>query len=131
MPGIRKRGGERSSGTEERKAVEVKARAKFIRTSPRKARMVTELVKGKGVEEALNILAFTKKAPAKIITKLLKSAVANADQMKNIDVDTLFIKQINVDQGPTMKRYRPRAMGRATMIRRRMSHITVVLEESY
>ena len=111
--------------------MEVKARAKFIRTSPRKARMVTELVRGKGVEEALNILAFTKKAPAKIITKLLKSAVANADQMKHIDVDTLFIKQITVDQGPTMKRYRPRAMGRATIIRRRMSHITVVLEESY
>ncbi len=111
--------------------MEVKARAKFIRTSPRKARMVTELVKGKGVGEALNILAFTKRAPAKIISKLLKSAVANADQMKNIDVDTLFIKQISVDQGPTMKRYRPRAMGRATVIRRRMSHITVVLEESY
>jgi len=111
--------------------VEVKARARFIRTSPRKARMVTELVNGKGVEEALNILAFTKRAPAKIVAKLLKSAVANADQMKNIDVDTLFIKQITVDQGPTMKRYRPRAMGRATMIRRRMSHITVVLEESY
>ena len=111
--------------------MEVKARAKFIRTSPRKARMVTELVNGKGVEEALNILAFTKRAPAKIVAKLVKSAVANADQMKNIDVDTLFIKQITVDQGPTMKRYRPRAMGRATMIRRRMSHITVVLEESY
>ncbi|MFQ5841969.1 MAG: 50S ribosomal protein L22 [Thermodesulfobacteriota bacterium] len=111
--------------------MEVKARAKFIRTAPRKARMVTELVRGKGVGEALNILAFTKKGPAKIIAKLLRSAVANADQMKNIDVDTLFIKQITVDQGPVMKRYRPRAMGRATMIRRRMSHITVVLEESY
>ena len=93
--------------------------------------MVTELVKGKGVGDALNILAFTKKAPAKIVAKLLRSAVANADQMKNIDVDTLFIKEITVDQGPTMKRYRPRAMGRATIIRKRMSHITVVLEESY
>jgi large subunit ribosomal protein L22 len=93
--------------------------------------MVTDLVRGRGVGEALNILAFTKRAPAKIISKLLKSAIANADQMKNIDVDTLFIKQISVDQGPTMKRYRPRAMGRATVIRRRMSHITVVLEESY
>jgi large subunit ribosomal protein L22 len=93
--------------------------------------MVTELVKGKGVGEALNILAFTKKAPAKIVAKLLRSAVASADQMKKVDVDTLFIKQITVDQGPIMKRYRPRAMGRATMIRKRMSHITVVLEESY
>ncbi|NIS62263.1 MAG: 50S ribosomal protein L22 [Proteobacteria bacterium] len=111
--------------------MEVKARAKFIRMAPRKARMVTELVKGKGVGDALNILAFTKRSPAKIVAKLLRSAVANADQMKNIDVDTLFIKQITVDQGPIMKRYRPRAMGRATMIRRRMSHITVVLEESY
>ena len=111
--------------------MEVTARAKFVRTSPRKARMVADLVKGKGVEEALNILAFTKKAPAKIVAKLLKSAVANADQMRNVNVDTLFIKQIAVNQGPTMKRHRPRAMGRATMIRRRMSHITVVLEESY
>ena len=111
--------------------MEVKASARFIRTSPRKARMVTDLVKGKGVEEALNILAFTRKAPAKIVVKLLKSAVANADQTKSVNVDTLFIKQITVDQAPTMKRYRPRAMGRATMIRRRMSHITVVLEESY
>ena len=111
--------------------MEVKARAKFIRTSPRKARMVTDLIRGKGVEEALNILGFTKKASAKVIAKLLKSAVADADQMKNLNVDTLFIKQITVDQGPTMKRYRPRAMGRATMIRKRMSHITVVLEESF
>jgi len=91
---------------------------------------VTELVKGKGVGEALNILAFTKKAPAKIVAKLLKSAVANADQMKNVDVDQLFIKRITVDQGPTMKRFRARAMGRATVIRKRMSHITVILEES-
>jgi large subunit ribosomal protein L22 len=111
--------------------VEVTARAKFVRASPRKARMVADLVRGKGVEEALNILAFTKKAPAQIVVKLLKSAVANADQMRNVNVDTLFIKQIAVNQGPTMKRFRPRAMGRATMIRRRMSHITVVLEESY
>ncbi len=111
--------------------MEVTARAKFIRTSPRKARMVADLVKGKGVEEALTILAFTRKAPAKIVAKLLKSAVANADQMRNVNVDTLFIKQITVNQGPTMKRFRPRAMGRATMIRRRMSHITVVLEESF
>jgi large subunit ribosomal protein L22 len=110
--------------------VEVTAKAKFVRTAPRKARMVTELVKGKGVGEALNILAFTKKAPAKIVAKLLKSAVANADQVKSVDIDQLFIKRISVDQGPTMKRFRPRAMGRATMIRKRMSHITVVLEDS-
>ena len=110
--------------------MEVTAKAKFVRTAPRKARMVTELVKGKGVGEALNILAFTKKAPAKIVAKLLKSAVANADQVKSVDIDQLFIKRISVDQGPTMKRYRPRAMGRATMIRKRMSHITVVLEDS-
>ena len=110
--------------------MEVTAKAKFVRTAPRKARMVTELVKGKGVGEALNILAFTKKAPAKIVAKLLKSAVANADQVKSVDIDQLFIKRISVDQGPTMKRFRPRAMGRATMIRKRMSHITVVLEDS-
>jgi large subunit ribosomal protein L22 len=74
-------------------------------------------------------LAFSRKASGKIVNKLLKSALANADQLGTIDVDRLFIKRIFVDEGPTMKRFRPRAMGRATRIRKRTSHITVILDE--
>jgi large subunit ribosomal protein L22 len=109
--------------------MEVKARLKFVRVSPRKAQLVADLVRGKGSEEALNILTFTKKSAAKIIIKLLKSAIANATQKKNIDVDRLYIKKITVDQGPTMKRFQPRALGRATTIRKRTSHINIVLDE--
>jgi len=109
--------------------MEVKARLKFVRVSPRKAQLVADLVRGKGSEEAVNILTFTKKSAAKIIIKLLKSAIANATQKKNIDVDRLYIKKITVDQGPTMKRFQPRALGRATTIRKRTSHITIVLDE--
>ena len=109
--------------------MEVKARLRFVRIAPTKARLVADLIRGKRSEEALNILTFTKKASAKILIKLLKSAVANATQKKNIDVDRLYVKQITVDQGPTMKRFQPRALGRATMIRKRTSHITIVLDE--
>jgi large subunit ribosomal protein L22 len=109
--------------------MEVKAKLKFVRVGPRKAQLVADLIRGKGSEEALNILTFTKKAAAKIIIKLLKSAIANATQKKNIDVDRLYIKKITVDQGPTMKRFQPRALGRATTIRKRTSHITIVLDE--
>jgi large subunit ribosomal protein L22 len=110
--------------------MEVRARLRFVRVSPRKARLVADLIRGKGSGEALNILTFTKKAAAKILIKLLKSAVANATQKKTIDIDRLFIKKVTVDQGPTMKRYQPRALGRATMIRKRTSHITIILDES-
>jgi large subunit ribosomal protein L22 len=109
--------------------MEVKARLRFARISPRKARLVADLVRGKRSEEALNILSFTKKASAKILIKLLKSAVANATQKKTIDIDRLYVKQIMVDQGPTMKRFQPRALGRATTIRKRTSHINIVLDE--
>ena len=109
--------------------MELQAKARFIRVSPRKARLSADLVRGKNVQRALTDLAFSQKASSKIITKLLKSALANADQSGSIDIDSLFIKRISVDGGPTMKRFRPRAMGRATRIRKRMSHITVVLDE--
>jgi len=109
--------------------MEVRARLRFVRMAPRKARLVADLIRGKGSEEALNILTFTKKAAAKILIKLLKSAIANATQKKTVDVDRLYIKKITVDQGPTMKRFQPRALGRATMIRKRTSHITIVLDE--
>lgn len=110
--------------------MEVRAMLRFVRISPRKARLVADLIRGKKSEEALNILTFTKKAAARIILKVLKSAIANATQRKNIDIDKLYVKRITVDQGPMLKRYMPRAMGRATMIRRRMSHITIILDEA-
>jgi large subunit ribosomal protein L22 len=108
--------------------MEVKAKLRFTRISPRKARLVADLIRGKRSEEALSILTFTPKAAARIIIKLLRSAIANADQ-KKIDVDRLYVKTIMVDQGPTMKRFMPRALGRATTIRKRTSHITIVLDE--
>lgn len=109
--------------------MEVTAKARYVRVSPRKARLVTDLVRGKKVGEALNVLAFTQKAFAKTLTKLINSAVANVQQNKQMDVDTLMVKRISVDGGPTLKRFMPRAQGRATMIRKRTSHITVVLDE--
>ena len=106
----------------------MKAKLRFTRIATRKARLVADLIRGKRSEEALNILTFTPKAAARMIIKLLKSAIANATQ-KKIDVDRLYVKTIVVDQGPTMKRFMPRAMGRATLIRKRTSHITIVLDE--
>ncbi|MBT8407098.1 MAG: 50S ribosomal protein L22 [Deltaproteobacteria bacterium] len=110
--------------------MEVKAITRYVRIAPRKARLVTELIKGKPVEEALTILRFVPKKAARLVDKTLRSAVANAEQNPNIDVDTLYIKRIFVDGGPTMKRWRPRAMGRATKIIKRTSHITVILDEA-
>jgi large subunit ribosomal protein L22 len=109
--------------------MEVEAKLKFVRVAPRKAQLVADLIRGKRSEEALNILTFTKKGAARIVVKLLKSAIANATQKKNVDVDRLFVKKITVDQGPTMKRFQPRALGRATTIRKRTSHIHIVLDE--
>ncbi len=108
--------------------MEVRARLRFVRIAPRKAQLVADLIRGKRSGEALNILTFTKKAAAKIVIKLLKSAIANAMQ-KKMDADRLYVKQIMVDQGPTMKRFQPRALGRATTIRKRTSHINIVLDE--
>ena len=109
--------------------MEVRAKLRFVRMGPTKGRLVADLIRGKGSEEALNILRFTKKSAARVIGKLLKSAIANAEQKKTIDVDRLYVKKITVDQGPTMKRFMPRALGRATTIRKRSSHILIVLDE--
>ena len=110
--------------------METKAVARFVRISPRKVRLVMDQVKGKRVEEALNMLAFSPKKGARILRKLINSAVANAENNHEMDVDKLYIKRIYADEGPTMKRWRPRALGRATRIRKRTSHLTVVLDES-
>lgn len=105
------------------------AKAKYVRITPRKARLVVDLIRGKRVDQALGILAFTPRAASKIVTNLLKSAVANASQKEGMDVNTLKVKSIFVDQGPSLKRFQPRAMGRAFQIKKRTSHITVILEE--
>ena len=109
--------------------MEAKAVAKYIRISPRKVRYVVDLVRGKKVNEALAILKFTPKVAAEAVEKAVKSAIANAEHNYEMDVDSLYVAQIFVDQGPTMKRFKPRAMGRADQIRKRTSHITVVVSE--
>lgn len=110
--------------------MESRAVVKNIRISPQKARLVADIVRGKDVEQAINKLRFMPKKAARIIRKLVESAVANAAQNEAIDVDTLYVKTIYVDGGPMLKRIRPRAMGRATRILKRSSHITVILDEA-
>ena len=109
--------------------MEAVAKAKFVHISPRKARLVADAVRGMKVGEALNKLKFTPKKAAGLMAKVINSAVANATNDSNVDVDNLYIKKAFVDGGPTMKRWRPRAMGRAFIIRKRTSHITVVVDE--
>ena len=109
--------------------MEASAKLKFVRLSPQKTRLVADMVRGKAVQEALNILKFSPKRPADVVAKLVRSAVANAEQMGVSDVDRLFVKALFVDQGPVLKRFMPRAQGRATKIRKPTSHITVILDE--
>jgi large subunit ribosomal protein L22 len=109
--------------------MEVKAKLNYARVGEQKARLVADLVRGKNVSEAIKTLTFMNKKSAVMIKKLIESAVANADYKKTMDLDKLFVKTIWVDQGPVMKRFRPRAQGRASGVRKRMSHINVVLDE--
>ncbi|PIQ96427.1 MAG: 50S ribosomal protein L22 [Nitrospinae bacterium CG11_big_fil_rev_8_21_14_0_20_56_8] len=110
--------------------MEVKAILKHTRTSPRKAALVADLIRGKNVNDAMNILQFTQKKPARLFQKLLKSALANAEENhKVLDVDDMYVKRAQVDQGVTWKRSLPRARGMATAIRKRTSHLTLVLDE--
>jgi large subunit ribosomal protein L22 len=109
--------------------MEAKAILRFCRVAPRKARIVADMVRGRNVEEAISLLAFTPKRSAQIISKVLHSAIANAEDTSEVDVDNLFIKAITVDQGPTLKRYRPRAQGRAYRINKKTSHIVLVVAE--
>ena len=105
----------------------VRAQAKYVRTSARKARLVCDHIRGKDVAEARAILAFTPRAAAKAWIKLLESAVANAEHNHELVGEDLKIAAVHADEGPTLKRYRPRAMGRATRIRKRTSHLTITL----
>ncbi len=109
--------------------MEAKAVLKYVRTSPRKTRLVADAIRGKKVAEALNILTFINKKPAKVVKRLLKSAVANAEEKKIDDVDSLSVSRITVDGGSVWKRQLPRGRGRATPIKKRTSHITVVLSD--
>ncbi|HET6885698.1 MAG TPA: 50S ribosomal protein L22 [Rubrobacteraceae bacterium] len=105
----------------------MRAKAKYVRIAPRKARLVADEVRGKSYPEAASILRFTNKKGAKIIGDVIASAAANAEHNMDTDPEELFVREIRVDEGPTIKRYQARAMGRATMIRKRTSHITVEL----
>jgi large subunit ribosomal protein L22 len=109
---------------------EVRAAAKFVRITPRKARLVVEHIRGRTVPEARTVLAFTERAAAREIEKLLKSAVANAEANHNLIGDDLVVKAAYVDEGPMIKRWRPRARGRAARIRKRTCHITLTLVPS-
>ena len=108
-------------------AVLVRAQARYVRTSARKARLVCDHIRGKDVEQARAILSFTPRGAAKPWLKLLESAIANAEHNHELVGDELKIASIHADEGPTLKRYRPRAMGRATRIRKRTSHLTITL----
>jgi ribosomal protein L22 len=105
----------------------VHARAKYVRSSARKARLVIDHVRGKSIDEARAVLRHTPRAVARDVQKLLESAVANAENNHELVGDDLVIKEIYADEGPTIKRFRPRALGRATRIRKRTSHLTLTL----
>ena len=109
--------------------MEVKAYARYIRIAPRKVRLIAGLVRGKDVMKALALLEFTNRSSARPVLKLLKSAVANAKHNFKLVPNDLYIKKITVDGGPMLKRWRARAFGRAAMIKKRMSHITLVLDK--
>ena len=109
--------------------MEARAVTKYLRIAPNKARLVADLIRGKRVGEALTVLRFTPKKGARLIKKTLQSALASAENTKKMDIDNLIVKTIYVDKGPVLKRWQPRAMGRATPILKRTSHVTVVLSD--
>lgn len=109
--------------------MEARAIAKYMRISPRKVNIVLDLIRGKDVKEALAILKFTPKAASEIVTKVVNSAVANAENNHEMNTDNLYIAETYANQGPTLKRFQPHAQGRAFRINKRTSHITVVVKE--
>lgn len=109
--------------------MKVSAHARHIRQSPFKVRRVLDLVRGLPIDEARHVLAFTERKPTDSISKVLESAVANAEHNHALDANELYITEAFADEGPTLKRWQPRARGRATRIRKRTSHITIVVED--
>ena len=109
--------------------MQAKAVARTVRIAPRKVGLVADLIRGKKIGEALAILRLTPKAASPVVEKVLKSAIANAEHNYEMDINNLFISEAYVNEGPTLKRFRPRAMGRASAINKRTSHITIVVSE--
>ncbi|WP_319524437.1 50S ribosomal protein L22 [uncultured Desulfosarcina sp.] len=109
--------------------MEVRATQRYVRISPQKVRMIIDAIKGKPAETAINALKFMPQKSAGIVEKIVRSAVANADQNTSIDVDDLIVRNLIVDEGPSMKRFKARARGRGARILKRTAHITVVLAE--
>ena len=107
--------------------MEAKAIARYVRVSPRKARVVVDLVRGKSVPQAQEILAFTNRGIAETVEKVLNSADANAENLHHVRPEALYVKECYVDEGPTLKRIRPRAKGSASRINKRTAHITIVV----
>ncbi|MEK4231133.1 MAG: 50S ribosomal protein L22 [Solibacillus sp.] len=108
---------------------QAKAIARTVRIAPRKVRLVVDLIRGKQIGEAVAILRHTPKAASPVVEKVLKSAVANAEHNYELDINNLVVSEVFVDEGPTLKRFRPRAQGRASAINKRTSHITIVVSE--
>ena len=108
---------------------QAKATARTVRIASRKVRLVVDLIRGKKIGEAIAILRLTPKAASPVVEKVLKSAIANAEHNYEMDVENLIVSEVFVDEGPTMKRFRPRAQGRASAINKRTSHITLVVSE--
>ena len=106
-----------------------RAVAKYVRVSPRKAQIVVDLIRGKKVDDALAILMYTPKSAAPVVEKLLNSAIANAENNLELDRGSLYVAEVYANQGPTLKRYWARSHGRADMIKKRTSHITIVLDQ--
>ena len=109
--------------------MEARAVARYVRVSPRKARLVVDLIRGKKIDDARAILKFSPRAAAEIVEKVLNSAVANAERNLHLNAEELIVGSTFVDEGPTLKRIRPRAMGRAFRINKRTSHITVIVKQ--
>ena len=109
--------------------MEATARLRFVRESSRKVRIVANMVRGKHIDEAMSLLRFQSRKAARLIRKLLVSAIANAANNNKADIEQLYVKRILVDEGPTLKRWMPRAMGRATRLNKRTAHITVIVAE--
>ncbi|MHB1361582.1 MAG: 50S ribosomal protein L22 [Thermoleophilia bacterium] len=121
----KKKANEEPAGAEELRTAT--ATAKYVRVSARKMRLVADMVRGKGIADARTVLAFSTKHAARVVDKVVASAVANAENNHDMDVDELFVSSICVNEGPTLKRIRPRAQGRAFRIRKRTCHVTVEL----
>ncbi|MGI6152283.1 MAG: 50S ribosomal protein L22 [Christensenellaceae bacterium] len=120
---------EKAAKRQENKDTRPKAVAKYVRISSRKVKAVIDLIRGLGVADAKAVLMGKPNGATEPVAKLLDSAIANAENNMNLAADTLFVAEVFADQGPTLKRYRPRAQGRATRIRKRTSHITIILDQ--